>query len=323
MSLLKSLEKAIRMASVLPSSIHATALYLEDHSDAHPKDVAEALKNVLRSSCDNHQNLWVAWCVFDAFIKLPSTKQRSKINSLLTAMLPVLVAETFPWSSPTIHSFLDLPRSWWAQCVLEPANMTAVQSTVARELEKIKSKTQLEAARPSVDIGSAIKVLDDRSSARAQMKIGEKVGTYVAIMYDMLKREVCNHCCGTFRDRACRDVHGRVHFYYQEPGRTAGRLMNCSAEQWLAHTPSNTGEYVSTLTLSKDQYFVDVNVRKRQRDKMESAAATEDFLTVGDPSRVETCSRCNEKIVAELRQGDWGYSDVVMRDGKFTHKACL
>ncbi|RNF26379.1 uncharacterized protein Tco025E_01240 [Trypanosoma conorhini] len=245
------------------------------HAPANLQDGAEVERERLYSSHACVQDLYVAFCVVDAFLRHAAEESRTTAREAVEKELPRLVADHAPiWlpaRSQYTHDavedyrllFLDLLRSWAVTKLLRPDTHRRIEEYVRYKLKTLRDSAAAHEGkdgvehRPSGAISAGLRVLlagtgPSHSSAPALSASSTSAPATIDVVRRNMREFVvaifpshrsdagkkrCAHCGAVFKTLAAKSAHYRYHFYNRSylTGEKIVRLPYPTLQDYVAH----------------------------------------------------------------------------------------
>ncbi|EAN82783.1 hypothetical protein, conserved [Trypanosoma cruzi] len=247
----------------------------ESHAHNNFQDGAEVERERLYSSHAYVQDLYVAFCAVDAFLRHVAEASQSTAREAAEKELPRLVADHMPiWQlarSQYMHDavedyrllFLDVLRSWTVTKLLRPDTHRRIEEYVRYKLKTLRDNStthegdQNVGRRSSEAISAGLRVLlagagpsqsstsslsSSSPSAPATIDVVRRnMREFVVAIFPSHRsdsgRKRCAHCGAIFRTLAAKIAHYRYHFYNRSylTGEKIVRLPYPTLEDYISH----------------------------------------------------------------------------------------
>ncbi|ESL07004.1 hypothetical protein TRSC58_05314 [Trypanosoma rangeli SC58] len=255
----------------------------QTHAPTNLQGGEEVERGRLYSSHACVQDLYVAFCVVDAFLRHVAGESLSAAREAVEKELPRLVADHMPIWQPARSQytqdavedcrllFLDLLRSWAVTKLLRPDTHRRIEEYVRYKLKTLRDNTATYEGdknvdrRPSEAVSAGLRVLL-AGAGPAQMS-APAPSTPALATIDVVRRNMrefvvaifpshrsdagkkrCAHCGAVFKTLAAKSAHYRYHFYNRSylTGEKIVRLPYPTLQDYVVHEVSSrvTGDFV-------------------------------------------------------------------------------
>ncbi|RNF11066.1 hypothetical protein TraAM80_01193 [Trypanosoma rangeli] len=255
----------------------------QTHAPTNLQDGEEVERGRLYSSHACVQDLYVAFCVVDAFLRHVAGESLSTAREAVEKELPRLVADHMPIWQPArsqyTHDaiedcrllFLDLLRSWAVTKLLRPDTHRRIEEHVRYKLKTLRHNAATYEGdknvdrRPSEAVSAGLRVLLAGTGPAQELTPAPSTPALATI--DVVRRNMrefvvaifpshrsdagkkrCAHCGAVFKTLAAKSAHYRYHFYNRSylTGEKIVRLPYPTLQDYVAHEVNSrvTGDFV-------------------------------------------------------------------------------